>query len=369
MTRRLNHYVCNKNPNFFINITIDYSIRIRKSVIFDRNQSSQMRYLDQAIRDGFVEINRGSDELIYQPQGKSRKLSNPEEQVQLQTYLNLIYDYGYPPSHIRVCEKIQIGSSTREGDILIYRDDRALDPWIVIECKKQNVPNSVFEMAINQGFSYAAVTNAQFVWATSGDRNAVFQFLEQNINERDKNRLDRIPKFKELKRPGSLLKRRLSRWLNSPITTDTILYSSVLLISMVAISLAAVTYHQEIRDLLSPYWGRYNMDYSWIFHALAIVASLFSLAIGLVFMRSHVLFGKSEGRKRFIYLMIALILYLPVLLVSQRMGNPQWWTPTSYMSRQYPILLYIWPYVKSLPFQFMALYGLIWLSSRASKEN
>lgn len=328
-----------------------------------------MRYFDQALRDGFIEVNQAADELIYQPQGKQRKYSNPEEQVQLRTYLDLIYEYGYPPEHIRVCEKIQIGSSTREGDILIYRDDRALDPWIVIECKKEKIPDSVFEMAINQGFSYAAVTNSQFVWATSGDRNAVFQFLAQNINEREKNRLDRIPKFKELKKPGSLFKRRVSRWFNSPITTDTILYSSVLLISMAAISFVAVTYHQEIRDILEPYWGQYRMDYSWIFNALAIVSSFFSLAVGLVFMRSHVLFGKSEGKKRFIYLMIALILYVPVLLVSQRMGNPQWWTPTSYMSRQYPILLYIWPYVKSLPFQFMALYGLIWLSSRAQKEK
>lgn len=326
-----------------------------------------MRYLKQGIKDGFVIVKEREDQVIYLPQGKSRTYSNPEEQVQLQTYLNLIYDYGYPVSHIRVCEKVQIGSSTREGDIIIYRDDRALDPWIIVECKKRGVSDSVFEMAIDQGFSYAAVTKAEFVWATSGDRNSVFQFLDDRINERKKNRLDRIPKFKEVKQSGSVVKRRIGRWLNSPLTTDTLLFNGILFVSMIICSTLAVMYHQEIRDVLRPYWAEFSMDYSWIFNSITLMATLFSMVIGLLFMRSHRLFGRSGARRRLIYFMITLILFLPVFLVANQMANPQWWSPTSYMSREFPILLYLWPYAKSVPFQFLALYALIWLSSRGDK--
>lgn len=325
-----------------------------------------MGYQERAIKDRYLHLNRQKDQIIYLPQGKERRLSNPEEQVQLDTYLSLIYDYGYPARHIRVCEKVQIGSSTREADIVVYLDDEGLDPWIIIECKRKGVSASVFETSINQAFSYAAVTGAQFVWATSGDHNAVFQVLPDKLNERTKNRLDRIPKFKELRKPGFKAKRSFARWLKSPVTTDTILYSSVLLLSMIACSWFAVEYDEWIRTQIQAYWQQYGMDYRWLFYTLASAATCLSMAVGLSFMRSHRLFGRSRFRRNTIYFVIFLILLAPAWAVGQSMGNPQWWSRSFFLSRDFPILVYLWPYVKSFPLQFFALYGLIWLSSRGN---
>ena len=327
-----------------------------------------MTYLEQAIKDKFVYIDEKQDLLIYQPQGKERRLSNPEERVQLQTYLNLIYEYSYPPEHLRVCEKIQIGSSTREGDILIYLDDRGLDPWIIVECKKEGVSDSIFEMAIDQGFSYAAATDAQFVWATSGDRDAVFQVIPSKINEREKNRLDRIPTYKQIKKPGSAITRRLGRWFRAPVTSDTILFSVVLLAAMFAASWLAVTFDVELRTLTGLFWQQHGMDYSWVFNGLVAISTVFSIGIGFAFMRSHQLFGNSIARKRLIYFLICLILFLPTLFIAHSMSNPNWWSRPFFNSRDYPILVYLWPYSKSFPLQFFALYSLIWLSSRRTKE-
>ncbi len=328
-----------------------------------------MKHLDRAIRDGHIDLDKPNDQLIYQPQGKHRVLSNPEEQVQLGTYLKLIYEYDYPATHIRVCQDIQIGSSTREGDIVVYRDDRVLDPFIIIECKKEGITDSSFQKAIDQGFSYAAATEAEFVWATSGDRDAVFQVLEENILERDNNRLDRIPTFRESKRPGSVFRRRLGRWLNSPVTTDTMLFSGILVVVMAAFSGLTVYFHEDIREFLDPWWTRWKMNNNWLYTVIVASSTLFSMGIGLAFMRSHVLFGASILRRRFVYLMICVILFLPVWFAGQSMANFQWWTTTSYFSRKFPILLYLWPYLKGFPAQFFALYGFIWLARRQTPKS
>lgn len=327
-----------------------------------------MKHLDRAIKDRYIYLDEKKDLLIYLYEEKERKFSNPEEQVELQTYLDLIYEYGYPVSHLRVYPKVQIGSSTREADIVIYSDDRALDPIVVIECKKEKVSPSVFEMAIDQGFSYAAVTDAQYVWATSGDQNAVFVVLPDKLNEREKNRLDRIPGFRELKKPGAAVKRRVGRWIQAPVTTDTLLFSLILILAMIAGSFAVVYFDADIQQFVQSYFRQWNPDYSWVFLLVAVAATLFALGIGLAFMRSHRLFGKSHQRRRLIYFMIFLVLLAPNLVFGVALQDPSWWSRASFLRREFPMLLYLWPYLKSFPVQFLLLYGLMWLSSRGNQS-
>ncbi|MFK7921596.1 MAG: type I restriction enzyme HsdR N-terminal domain-containing protein [Bacteroidia bacterium] len=156
-----------------------------------------MRLLQQAIKDRYVHLDEKNDTITYLPQGKSRKYSNPEEQVQLETYLDLIYHYGYPPEYLIVCDRMKIGSVTREADIVVYRDKACKDPLVIVECKKAKISDQVFSDAIDQGFSYAAATNAEYVWATSGDRDAYFRVMNDAIKERESNRIRRIPSYKE----------------------------------------------------------------------------------------------------------------------------------------------------------------------------
>lgn len=327
-----------------------------------------MSLIDRAVRDRYVVINKKKDLLIYLPQGKERKLSNPEEQVELETYVDLIYTYGYPPEKLRVYEKIQIGSSTREADIVVYRDRECKDPLIIVECKKRQISERVFEDAVNQGFSYAAVTNAEYVWVTSGDRHAMYEVWHDAIQERERNQLSRLPRHREAgKRKGFSL-RRSWRWLmRHPILTDTLLYAVVLLVSTILAAKLAVEYFPQIHRYTRPLWEKHNMDFNWIFNAIVFISSLFSLGFGMFFMRSHQFFATSRGRKRFTYLMIALILFLPAWYIGESMANPDWWkwvTYEKYRLKGYPILVYLWPYAKSLPFQVLAIYVLIWLMNR-----
>lgn len=330
-----------------------------------------MSLVKKAVKDRHVVINRKTDRLVYLPQGKERRYSHPEEQVQLETYAALIYKYGYPPEHLRVCERVQIGSSTREADIVVYRDRDAMDPLVIVECKKRKVSNRVFESAIDQGFSYAAATNAEYVWATSGDKDAVYSVLHDAINERERNRLDRIPRYKELKRKGFKLRRRLSWLARHPIVSDTLLYTLVLIIAMVGLSKVAVAYHSEIYGFTRPLWEQHGMDFNWIYNVLAGLASLVTLGFGSIFMRSHQFFHTSEDRKRITYFLIAAILFVPAWFVGVNHHDPNWWMWSNFQKwrdKDFPMMIYLWPYLKSLGLQMLLIYALIWLMNRRQKK-
>ncbi|MCI4666585.1 MAG: type I restriction enzyme HsdR N-terminal domain-containing protein [Bacteroidia bacterium] len=332
-----------------------------------------MSYIKRGKKDKHIHINEKKDQIIYLSQGKERKWSNPEEKVQAETYLKLIYDYKYPPEYLRVCQKVQIGSSTREGDVMVYKDKDAKDPFIVVECKKKKVGNSVFEMAIDQGFSYAAVTNAEYVWATSGDKNAMFEVDHSNINERVKNRIPELPRFRQKFRRGD---RNFGKWLfQNPIISDTLLYGIVLLLMTLILSKVAVEFNDQWNELSDKTWTKWNWrwDYNWYYNIILAVSSTLTLLLGMVFMRSHEFFRTTIAKKWLTLFLIGLILIIPSWYVGVNQDNLtltkvfDWWSFVnyqSYASKGYPIMIYLWPYLKSWPVQMLLIAALIWLMNR-----
>ena len=321
-------------------------------------------YLKRAIKDRYIALNKKKDEVIYLPHTKVRNLNNPEEQVQLDTFLTLIYDFGYPAHKIKVCEKIQIGSSTREGDIIVYKDDDCKDPYIIVECKKRKVGNSIFEDAINQGFSYAAVFNAEYVWATSGDREAVFQVWHDSIHERDQNKLPKIPKYTAEDKRGYKFKKRFQWFVRHPIISDTLMYAALMFVAAIILSRLAVFYNQELWDVLYSYFKSPDINYNWIHNLVIAGTAISSLLLGSIFMRSHQFFQFSTRRKLFSYLMIAVILFLPSWWIGVSNSDPTWWNESHFRSLAMKSKIYLWPYLKALPLQLLALYVMIWLLSK-----
>ncbi|MEL6671379.1 MAG: type I restriction enzyme HsdR N-terminal domain-containing protein [Bacteroidota bacterium] len=323
-----------------------------------------MGLIKRAIRDRYLTINKKRRTITYLPQGKERNLDFPEERVQAETYCDLIYRYGYPPEKLRVCEKVKIGSSTREADIIIYRDSQAKDPAIIVECKKRRISEKHFEGAIDQGFSYAAATRAEYVWATSGDRSAAFEVLPNSIHERARNRIRRIPRHDELVKAGKGLKKIGRRIFHPEITHDTLLYGVVLVLATLVLSKASVEFFPQIQRYGQPLWDKVGLNLLWIFNTIAALATLLSFSFGLIFMRSHSLFGNSAAKRKAVRLIIALILFIPVWYVGTSMQNPDWWNVEAFLKRKYPIVVFLWPYAISLPFQMAAIYGLMALMRR-----
>lgn len=109
--------------------------------------------------------------------GAKRKLQNPEEFVQATAFLRLIIEYNYSPLNISVNESVQEGSSTKEADIIVYNDNNK-KILIVVECKKEDINERQFQIAVDQAYTYAHALAAQYVWVTSGIRNEYFEIVE-----------------------------------------------------------------------------------------------------------------------------------------------------------------------------------------------
>lgn len=130
------------------------------------------------IANNYITINSDSSYITYHCKNTTRrKLSNPEEFVQATAYLKLIVDYNYSPLNISVNENVQVGSSTKEADILVY-NEKNTKILIVVECKEEQINERQFQVAIDQAYSYAHSLASLYIWVTSGIKDEYFEIVE-----------------------------------------------------------------------------------------------------------------------------------------------------------------------------------------------
>ena len=141
------------------------------------NNPQVVDYIQLGISKGIIKLFDDNKRIEYVAQKKSRLLTNPEEQVQAETYCRLILEYGYPAKRVQNFVTVTMGADKREADIIVYNDDDCLQPHILVECKKQEVSEQEFNQAINQAYSYAFAlpNNVKWAWVTSKIKNEYFQ--------------------------------------------------------------------------------------------------------------------------------------------------------------------------------------------------
>lgn len=163
----------------------------------------------KGIQDKHIIINEGNSIIRYNCKNQTkRRLQNPEEFVQAETYLKLIYEYNYPATNISVNESVQIGSETREADILVYNDSHN-KILIVVECKEENINERQFQIAVDQAYSYAHASAARYVWVTSGIKDEYFEIT--NISPVARISISDIPK-----RDGEVKRFKYIKGVNEP---------------------------------------------------------------------------------------------------------------------------------------------------------
>jgi len=133
--------------------------------------------IQEGIDKGLIKFDDEQKYITYVHQNKRRNYSNPEEQVQAESFLKLVLVYGYKPERIKQFVAVKIGSDTREADIIVFNNDEHTSAHIVVECKKKDVSELEFNQAITQAFSYAATgtVRAKYFWVTSKIKDAYFE--------------------------------------------------------------------------------------------------------------------------------------------------------------------------------------------------
>lgn len=126
-------------------------------------------YIQIGIEKGLISLNSDMSKITYVKQDKERNYNNPEEKVQAETFLRLILDYNYPENRIKQFVPVTMGRDIREADIVVYADNMCLTPYILVECKRQEVSEAEYQQAIEQAYSYAYAlpSDVKYVWVTS----------------------------------------------------------------------------------------------------------------------------------------------------------------------------------------------------------
>lgn len=149
-----------------------------------------MDLIQQGVNKGLIRFDEGKKNIYYIHQNeKRRNFNNPEEKVQVESYLKLILTYGYPVERILQFASVTMGSTTKEVDIIVYNDDECTQPLIVVECKKEDASELEFEQAIKQGASYAYALSGtvKYLWVNSKIKEAAF------LIDKDSNITQTIP--------------------------------------------------------------------------------------------------------------------------------------------------------------------------------
>lgn len=151
-------------------------------------------YIQIGIEKGLISLNSDMSKITYVKQDKERNYNNPEEKVQAETFLRLILDYNYPENRIKQFVPVTMGRDVKEADIVVYADDMCLTPYILVECKRQEVSEAEYQQAIEQAYSYAYAlpSDVKYVWVTSGIKS---DYFEVDKTQNTRNQMPDIPQY------------------------------------------------------------------------------------------------------------------------------------------------------------------------------
>lgn len=152
-----------------------------------------MSLIETGIEKGLIRFDENRDFITYIHQNKKRNYNNPEEKVQAETFLTLALIYGYPVEKIKQFVPVQMGSETKEADIIVYNDDECEETYILVECKKEDLTDQQFNTAVDQAYSYAVAEGAKYVWTTSRLKNQYYEIPDKKPKSRIE--IPDIPQF------------------------------------------------------------------------------------------------------------------------------------------------------------------------------
>jgi type I restriction enzyme M protein len=161
---------------------------------------AEYKELKESIVAELIEI--GEKEGLFKISGKkieylvvkkSYNFTDPEEQIRASFYYELIKKYQYPKDRIELEVIVPRREPTDKADILVYEDDEKKKPYIVVECKKDGIPQAEIKQAIEQAFGNANSLRSKYAILVAGNVRIAFDVANFAPEEREKNIIADIP--------------------------------------------------------------------------------------------------------------------------------------------------------------------------------
>lgn len=146
--------------------------------------------LAAAIDRGVVEIS-GERVRYNLKQSREYDWTDPEEKVRAQSVAWLIVRKNYPAARMRTEVTVPRRTPEDKADIVVYRDDRCNEPYLVVENKAPGMSETRKRQALEQGFGNSNSLRAELMLFDDGNDSHLFQVAGQPAMERERNRLGR----------------------------------------------------------------------------------------------------------------------------------------------------------------------------------
>ncbi len=114
----------------------------------------------------------------YSMQGIFGKINDPKEYVKVAVYVDLIDRLGYSVNQIEIDNVPP--NSEKLVDMIVYEDETKKRPYIVIECRKENISDLDFEKEFKHAVDAARFLKASFAACIAGDRRGIVVIDQKN---------------------------------------------------------------------------------------------------------------------------------------------------------------------------------------------
>ena len=144
-------------------------------------------FLHIGAQKGYIEFLNERTTIHYVALQKKYRFTNPEEQVRARFYVELIELFQYPQNRIDLEVTVPRRTPADRADIVVFQDDEKKNPFIVVECKKDETSEAEFKQAIEQAFGNCNSLGGHYTVVVAGRTRRAFEVKNHSPGERSEN--------------------------------------------------------------------------------------------------------------------------------------------------------------------------------------
>ena len=150
-------------------------------------RNDQTDFLQIGEQKGYIEFLNERTTIHYIAPDKKYRFTDPEEKVRARFYVELIELFQY--SENRIDLEVRVPRRTRSdlADIVVFQDDDKKNPFIVVECKKDEISEAEFEQATEQAFGNCNSLGGHYAVVVAGNTRRSFDVKNHKPGERSEN--------------------------------------------------------------------------------------------------------------------------------------------------------------------------------------
>lgn len=157
-------------------------------------ESVFQRHIKRGAEKGIISFSDGQAKITYKCKREySTSFKNPEETIRAAYFVELVLDYSYPQERIDIEVTVPRRTPEDRADIVVYDDDECMNPFLVVECKRDGITDAQFKQAIEQAFGNANSLRSKYASVVAGNTRTAFDIAGFRPSEREKNVIADIP--------------------------------------------------------------------------------------------------------------------------------------------------------------------------------